>query len=169
MHAEYGFVSTPDGQFCVVTDSMTHKILASGWTENVSELVGLIHRDLRPLSMREADVSLSIQNVISAYYDGRFTGIVTVPLLYKATDFRMSVWSALRRIPSGSPVSYATLARMSGHEGAVRAAASACANNPVALFVPCHRVIRSDGSYGGFRYGLAVKSSLLTREVAHNK
>ncbi len=76
-----------------------------------------------------------------------------------------SGWMALRRIVPGEPLTYAAFARHLGQPAAVRAAASICARNAPALFVPCHRVLRSDGTLGGFAWGLAVKRSLLSREA----
>ncbi|WP_309124389.1 methylated-DNA--[protein]-cysteine S-methyltransferase, partial [Arthrobacter sp.] len=72
----------------------------------------------------------------------------------------------LRTVAPGKPVTYSEYARLSGRPSAIRAAAGACAFNAAALFVPCHRVIRTDGSLGGFRWGVAVKTSLLAREAA---
>ncbi|RJF72991.1 bifunctional DNA-binding transcriptional regulator/O6-methylguanine-DNA methyltransferase Ada [Deinococcus cavernae] len=80
------------------------------------------------------------------------------------TDFQQRVWDALRRIPYGETRSYAELAQMIGEPGAVRAVASACARNPVALVVPCHRIVRTGGALGGYRWGLDMKQRLLDTE-----
>jgi O-6-methylguanine DNA methyltransferase len=69
-------------------------------------------------------------------------------------------------VPAGEPVTYAQYAALTGRATAVRAAAAACARNAAALFVPCHRVVRTDGTLGGFRWGLEVKRRLLDREAA---
>lgn len=74
-------------------------------------------------------------------------------------------WAALRAIEPGHPLSYAEFAAALGQPSAVRAAASVCARNAPALFVPCHRVLRSDGSLGGFAWGVEVKRGLLAREA----
>lgn len=89
-----------------------------------------------------------------------------LPLDLHGTAFQARVWDALRRIPAGQTRSYTEVAAEIGAPTAVRAVASACARNPVALVVPCHRVIRGDGSMGGYRWGLAVKERLLARERA---
>jgi methylated-DNA-[protein]-cysteine S-methyltransferase len=81
-----------------------------------------------------------------------------------AEPFLPAAWQALRAIPPGEPISYTELAARAGRPAAVRAAAQACARNPCALFVPCHRVVRMDGSLGGFRWGLPVKRWLLRWE-----
>lgn len=89
-----------------------------------------------------------------------------LPLDVRGTAFQARVWSALREIPAGQTRTYSQVAESIGRPTSVRAVARACATNPVALAVPCHRVIRSDGSLAGYRWGLAVKRSLLTAESA---
>jgi AraC family transcriptional regulator, regulatory protein of adaptative response / methylated-DNA-[protein]-cysteine methyltransferase len=91
-------------------------------------------------------------------------GDVAVDLV--GTAFQKKVWDALMRIPAGQTRSYAGLAADLGHPKAARAVASACARNKVAIVVPCHRVIRGDGSLGGYRWGLPLKQQLLERERA---
>lgn len=87
-----------------------------------------------------------------------------LPVDLRGTAFQARVWSALRRIPPGQTRTYADVAAGIGAPGAVRAVAGACAANRVALVVPCHRVVRSGGGLGGFRWGIAVKQSLLDAE-----
>ena len=82
----------------------------------------------------------------------------------RATVFQRRVWDALRRIPRGETRTYAEVAAMLGEPKAVRAVATACASNPVALAVPCHRVVRTDGGLGGYRWGIERKARLLERE-----
>jgi AraC family transcriptional regulator, regulatory protein of adaptative response / methylated-DNA-[protein]-cysteine methyltransferase len=87
-----------------------------------------------------------------------------LPLDLIGTLFQQRVWRALREIPRGSTCSYAELARRIGAPGAARAVGAACASNPVAVAVPCHRVVRDDGELGGYRWGLQRKRALLARE-----
>ena len=89
-----------------------------------------------------------------------------LPLDVQATAFQRRVWEALRAIPYGSTRSYSEIARSLGHPQAARAVARACATNPVSLVVPCHRVVRTDGGLGGYRWGLERKRALLTQEKA---
>jgi AraC family transcriptional regulator of adaptative response/methylated-DNA-[protein]-cysteine methyltransferase len=89
-----------------------------------------------------------------------------LPLDVRATAFQARVWSELRRIPPGETRSYGEIARRIGAPGSARAVARACASNPAALVVPCHRVVRADGRLGGYRWGLGRKRSLLAREAA---
>lgn len=87
------------------------------------------------------------------------------PFDLRATAFQWRVWQALTRIPAGETRSYSAVAQAIGSPRAVRAVARACASNRLAIVVPCHRVIREDGSPGGYRWGLARKRLLLARET----
>ena len=87
-----------------------------------------------------------------------------LPLDIRGTAFQVRVWEALRGIPPGSTASYAEIARRIGASGAARAVAAACAANPLAVAIPCHRVVRTDGSLSGYRWGVERKAALLERE-----
>jgi AraC family transcriptional regulator, regulatory protein of adaptative response / methylated-DNA-[protein]-cysteine methyltransferase len=87
-----------------------------------------------------------------------------LPLDVQATAFQRRVWRELQAIPYGSTRTYGDIANAIGNPNAVRAVSRACATNPVALVVPCHRVIRSNGSLAGYRWGLARKERLLEQE-----
>ena len=86
------------------------------------------------------------------------------PLDVRATDFQRRVWDELRRIPRGETRTYSQLAASLGQPTAARAVARACATNPTAVLVPCHRVVGSDGKLRGFRWGLATKQHLIDAE-----
>jgi len=88
----------------------------------------------------------------------------TVALDLSGTPFQKSVWTALRRIPSGSTRSYGDVARAIGKPKATRAVAQACGANPIPVLIPCHRVIAKDGSIGGYTGGLHIKRALLGAE-----
>jgi AraC family transcriptional regulator of adaptative response/methylated-DNA-[protein]-cysteine methyltransferase len=90
-----------------------------------------------------------------------------LPLDVQGTPFQERVWQALRDIPPGTTCSYAEVATRIGAPSAVRAVGTACGANPVALAIPCHRVVRQDGALGGYRWGLARKAQLLQAEQAH--
>ena len=92
-------------------------------------------------------------------------GDLDVPLDIHGTAFQRRVWQALRKIPAGRTQSYADVARRIGSPAAVRAVAGACAANPIALAIPCHRVVRSDGAPSGYRWGVQRKQALLAREA----
>jgi AraC family transcriptional regulator, regulatory protein of adaptative response / methylated-DNA-[protein]-cysteine methyltransferase len=91
----------------------------------------------------------------------------SLPLDVRGTAFQERVWQALQAIPAGETRSYAQVAHALGAPRAVRAVASACAANPLAVAVPCHRVVRSDGALSGYRWGVERKRALLAREGAH--
>ena len=117
----------------------------------------------------EADIrpeSAGLQKIVHAFRDhlaGRNTRL-DLPFDVQATAFQQRVWRELRAIPYGETRSYTDIARAMGRPRAVRAVAHACASNRVALLVPCHRVVRQDGSLGGYRWGLQRKRRLLDRE-----
>jgi AraC family transcriptional regulator, regulatory protein of adaptative response / methylated-DNA-[protein]-cysteine methyltransferase len=89
---------------------------------------------------------------------------ISVPIDARGTPFQQRVWDALRAIPPGKTASYADVARAIGAPTATRAVAGACAANPVAIAIPCHRVLRSDGALSGYRGGVERKRALLARE-----
>ena len=87
-----------------------------------------------------------------------------IPLDARGTAFQWRVWNALQQIPRGTTLSYSDVSKKIGQPSAVRAVARACATNPVALVIPCHRVVREDGGLGGYRWGVERKEELLKRE-----
>lgn len=89
-----------------------------------------------------------------------------LPLDIRGTAFQQRVWQALRKIPAGKTMSYADIARKLGAPQSVRAVAGACAANAIAVAIPCHRVVRSDGSLSGYRWGVERKQALLEKEAA---
>lgn len=91
---------------------------------------------------------------------------IELPLDIRATAFQLRVWRALKQIPYGETRSYSEVAESIGAPRAARAVARACATNPVALAIPCHRVVRNDGSLGGYGFGVERKKALLEREGA---
>jgi AraC family transcriptional regulator of adaptative response/methylated-DNA-[protein]-cysteine methyltransferase len=88
-----------------------------------------------------------------------------LPLDIRGTAFQQQVWQALRAIPAGRTASYAEVAAMIGRPTATRAVAQACAANALAVAIPCHRVVRTDGEISGYRWGVARKRELLDREA----
>lgn len=105
---------------------------------------------------------------LQEYFQGREFDL-HLPVDVQATAFQWRVWQALRKIPYGKTRSYSEIARAIGQPKAVRAVANACARNPVGLVIPCHRVIREDGSLGGYGGGIERKRALLSHEGALEK
>ena len=89
-----------------------------------------------------------------------------LPLDLRGTAFQQRVWQVLRELPLGTTASYADVAARIGAPKAVRAVAQACGANPLAVAIPCHRVVRTDGALSGYRWGVARKQALLAREAA---
>jgi AraC family transcriptional regulator of adaptative response/methylated-DNA-[protein]-cysteine methyltransferase len=115
------------------------------------------------LSRAAAGLRLWLDTLL-AYLDGQQARL-DLPLDVRATAFQRRVWEALTAIPYGSTRSYGDLAAAIGQPTAARAVARACATNPAALVIPCHRVIRENGDLGGYRWGLARKRALLAQEA----
>jgi methylated-DNA-[protein]-cysteine S-methyltransferase len=114
---------------------------------------------------RESDAHLAEARAqLSAYFDGDLQQF-SLPLAPEGTAFQQTVWSALRRIPYGSTTTYGALAASLGVRGAARAVGAANRLNPLAIVVPCHRVIGSDGRLTGYAGGLERKSFLLAHEA----
>lgn len=111
-----------------------------------------------------SDLPGCVAHAVARYGRGDVAALADVSVSQPGGVFHQAVWAALRDVPPGSPLSYAGLAALVGRSAAVRATATACARNHIALFVPCHRVIRSDGSLGGYAYGADIKQALLDHE-----
>lgn len=94
---------------------------------------------------------------------------LALPLDPGGTAFQRQVWAALRDIPPGATATYTQVAAAIGRPGSVRAVAGACGANPLAVAIPCHRVLRSDGGLSGYRWGVARKAELLRRERAGSR
>ena len=151
-------IPTPAGPFTVVADD--DAVRAAGWTTDVAALARL-GKVAAPTPVRDLG---TITKAVRAYLDGDLTAIDDVPVSQAGGEFHTAAWRVLREVKPGAPVTYTEFARLAGRPPAVRAAAAACARNAVALFVPCHRVLRADGTLGGFRWGLDVKRWLLSHE-----
>ena len=158
----YSTLDTAAGPFTAVVDD-DGAVLASGWTIDVDTLLPLIHPTLRTTTQYGADLG-AVSTAITRYHEGDLDAVDGVPVRQRSGPFLEQAWEVLRTVPAGAPVSYTEYAAKAGRPAAVRAAASACARNAAALFVPCHRVLRNDGSLGGFRWGLPVKRWLLDHE-----
>lgn len=159
----YATQTTPIGPFTTIADH-AGTVLASGWTADLEELRVLIHPTMRPATVAERRDLGELTRIVAAYHDGDLAAIDSVAVQQHSGEFLTHAWKVLRTVPPGEPVTYTEFAELSGRPAATRAAASACARNAAALFVPCHRVIRIGGALGGFRWGLPAKRWLLDHE-----
>lgn len=156
-------LDTADGPFTILADER-QRVLVSGWTDDVEAILGRLPARSRPDAVRETETEAA--EAVRAYYAGDVAAVDAVAVAQTGTALQLAGWAALRGITPGEPLTYTSFAARLGNPRAVRAAASICARNAPALFVPCHRVLRTDGSLGGFAWGLPVKESLLARERA---
>lgn len=167
--ARHATVDTPPGPFTVIVetdDEGRDIVLASGWTADIADLLPVVHTSLRPAG--SANVGrLPVLDTVEAFFAGEVAGIGEVVVRQRSGPFLQEAWEILRTVPAGRPDTYAAFAARCGRPAAVRAAANACARNAAALFVPCHRVLGSDGGLGGFRWGTPVKRWLLDHEAEH--
>jgi AraC family transcriptional regulator of adaptative response/methylated-DNA-[protein]-cysteine methyltransferase len=113
--------------------------------------------------VRSDKLLLQYVAAVRDHLDGRILDL-DMPLDVKATAFQRKVWEQLRRIPYGESITYSELAARVGSPRSVRAVARGCATNPVAVVVPCHRVVRKGGELGGYRWGVGRKRQLLSKE-----
>jgi methylated-DNA-[protein]-cysteine S-methyltransferase len=168
MSARTATIATPPGPFTVIVEDVDGQdvVLASGWTADLADLLPVVHRSLRPATVDEVP-DLPVLKTVEAFFAGDVAAIDDVAVRQRSGPFLQEAWEVLRTVPAGQPDTYAAFAVRCGRPAAVRAAANACARNATALFVPCHRVLGSDGGLGGFRWGTDVKRWLLDHEAAH--
>jgi methylated-DNA-[protein]-cysteine S-methyltransferase len=159
----YSTLDTPAGPFTYVV-SPAGAVRASGFTTDVPLLLELVHPALRE-EVRSAPDAGGVGVAIRSYLDGDLTAIDDVVVEQRTGGpFLAHAWQVMRDIKPGEPVTYTGFAGLAGRPAAVRAAATACARNAAALFVPCHRVLGTDGTLRGYRWGLDVKTWLLRHE-----
>jgi methylated-DNA-[protein]-cysteine S-methyltransferase len=127
-----------------------------------------MHRLLRThygeFTLEDGAAPVALARALDAYFEGRIEALAGVPTATGGTPFQCAVWNALRRIPAGTTLSYGQLAASLGCPGASRAVGAANGANPIAIVVPCHRVIGADGKLTGFGGGLPRKRWLLDHE-----
>ena len=159
MNIKMWSMNTPVGPWTVIADDGV--VVGSGFESPQETAARLPPGSPSPQSV--ADLG-GISKAVLSYLAGQVDALDTVEVRQPGGPFRQEVWRVMRDIPAGETWSYSELAVKAGHPNAIRAAASACATNVVAPFVPCHRVVRSDGSLGGYYFGIPVKSWLLAHE-----
>jgi methylated-DNA-[protein]-cysteine S-methyltransferase len=160
-------VDTPTGPMLIVTDD-AHRLRALDWEDHEPRLQRLLRRHYGANAIRLHAVSRpsAAQRALLAYFDGDWDAISDLPTATNGTDFQRMVWNALRRIPVGQTISYGTLAVRIGQPTAARAVGLANGANPIAIVVPCHRVIGANAALTGYGGGLERKRWLLAHESA---
>jgi AraC family transcriptional regulator, regulatory protein of adaptative response / methylated-DNA-[protein]-cysteine methyltransferase len=164
MDIGYTVVDSPLGRLLVAATQRGVCFVSLG--DDDAKLQMALAHDYPAASLHRDDAGLGVWvEVILAYLRGQQPNI-NLPLDVQATAFQWRVWEALRAIPAGATRSYGDIARSLNNPKAARAVGHACATNPVALVIPCHRAVRENGSLGGYRWGMDIKEALLTQEKA---
>lgn len=162
MHIGYTIVKSPLGHILIA--ATTRGIFAVRFGDSESTLQADLVREYPGAELERDEEGLRPwATLLQDYLQGQPIP-PTVPLDVHASTFQWKVWEALRAIPPGSTRSYREIAQAIGQPTAARAVARACATNPVAIFIPCHRVVRGDGQLGGYYWGVERKQQLLDLE-----
>jgi methylated-DNA-[protein]-cysteine S-methyltransferase len=155
-------LDTPAGPLSLLAHG--EALAGAGFTGDPGELHARLHRSLRSLPLTAAELPWLVKP-LRDYFDGDLAALDALPVYQPATGSRERLWAQMRAVRPGTTISYTDLATRVGlPRTAARAAGAACAANLIAPVVPCHRVLRSDGSLGGYYYGLARKRWLLRHE-----
>ncbi|MEM7340879.1 MAG: methylated-DNA--[protein]-cysteine S-methyltransferase [Actinomycetota bacterium] len=154
---------TPAGPLSVLVDPADGHVVAAGFASATAiwERLPAGSPDLRS----DADLG-PVAELIEAYLGGDLAALDRIPVRQPGTALQQEVWDGLRAIPAGETRTYTQLAATTTKPKAVRAAGTACGRNLIAPMVPCHRALRTDGTLGGYYYGLEVKQWLLAHEGA---
>lgn len=162
MSIHYTIVPCPLGYLLVAATSKGICAVSLGASEDT--LAATLNSEYPAATIERDDTQLQREvNAILAHLDGQQPDL-TLPLDIQATAFQRLVWQELQNIPYGSTRSYSAVARAIGNPRATRAVAHACATNPTALVIPCHRVVHENGDIGGYRWGSERKQRLLAQE-----
>lgn len=159
---EHGWIDTPLGAlyFQTADGALCEAGFVELWRrETLEGSAG----DTPALSRAASDIA----DALRRYFDGDIDAIDAIDLDLEGTPFQRAVWQAIREIPAGRTASYRDIARAVGRPAAVRAVGTATGRNPAGIAVPCHRVVRSDGSLGGYGGGLDRKQWFLDHEQRH--
>jgi methylated-DNA-[protein]-cysteine S-methyltransferase len=156
---------TPTGPMLIVTDDQ-QRLRAVDWEDHEERMRALFRRRYGrdAVALKEAGSASPAKRALRAYFDGDLDALADIPVAANGTDFQSEVWAALRLIPAGTTLSYGALAARIGRPKAMRAVGLANGSNPIAIFVPCHRVIGADASLTGFGGGIERKRWLLAHE-----
>jgi len=151
-------ITTPWSPLTVIVDS--DDVVVASWFGR-KRGTDASHLDLEGIrDVRTHPVAQSV----AAWVHGDVDAILAVNVRQPGGEFQQAAWNAMRDVPGGTVVSYAELAHMAGRPRAIRAAGTACARNNVAPFVPCHRIVRTDGTMGAYGFGVRLKEQLLEHE-----
>ena len=155
-------IGSPIGTILLVTDG--EKLCALDYTDCESRMLKLLQARYGPVRLQEVPDAGGFSSALRAYLAGDLTAIACIPVHTGGSSFQQQVWSALRRIPPGSVLTYGKMAGQLGRSTAYRAVGMANGLNPVAIVIPCHRLVGARGALTGYAGGLARKRWLLEHE-----
>lgn len=156
-------MKTPVGRLWLISDASTLVAAAFG---DLAPLQAKLSPALIERGFQKVKSITGVTDEVHRYFEGDLQSLDKIKVNQPGGTFSQNTWRAMRKIKPGKTISYADLAANSGSPAAVRAAGSACARNLIAPIVPCHRIVRSDGSLGGYGFGLPTKIWLLKHEGA---
>ena len=156
---------TPDGDFSIVIDK-NEVAIVSGFG-NTEKLFRKLPKDLQSTNIKIVDKH-PYKKLVEEYYCGDKSALSKMPKQQTGSNFQKKVWDGIINISYGKTLSYGQLAKKIGYPKAARAVGTACGLNRLALIIPCHRVIKSDGTIGGYAHKIDIKQSLLERESRIN-
>jgi methylated-DNA-[protein]-cysteine S-methyltransferase len=162
MILDSGTILTPLGPLTLVVDDGT--VRAASFTDRPEQLRPMLGQGHRRAELRQVGDLGQVTRAVRSYFDGDPRALDDLAVEQPGNQYFQAAWKAMRDIPAGTTVSYRELAGHVGDPATARAAGFACASNHVVLIVPCHRVIRTDGTLGDYYYGLGVKRWLLRHE-----
>jgi len=162
-------LDTPTGRMLLVTDE-AQSLRALDWEDHEERMRGLLtrHYGAESVRFRDAPRPSAIRHALEAYFAGDLKAIDGLPTETNGTAFQRKVWATLRAIPAGQTLSYGQLAERIGQPKAMRAVGLANGANPIAIVVPCHRVIGANATLTGYGGGLPRKRWLLAHEAAQD-
>ena len=167
MRVHFDTSATPIGRVrFAVREDHGPSLCLFGFSDGWEELVRYLRTRFEDPDLVRGGAPREFHRAIEAYFEGECRALESLPVDPGGTPFQAKVWAALRKIPVGKTISYGELARRIGRPGASRAVGAANGANPIALVIPCHRVIASDGTLGGYGGGLPRKEWLLVHEGA---
>jgi methylated-DNA-[protein]-cysteine S-methyltransferase len=155
-------IATPIGPLTIVVGDGA--VRAASFTDGPEQLRSRLDAASRRAELRPVHDLGQVTKAVHTYFDGDLTALDDLTVEQAGNPYFQAAWKAMRNVPAGATVSYRELAARAGDPGTARAAGFACARNQVVLIVPCHRVIRTDGTLGDYYYGLDVKRWLLRHE-----
>jgi len=156
-------VATPAGEVLLVTDA-EGAVRALDFADYEERMLRLLRRHWGPIMLARGDAPPMVRDAVRGYFAGDVTALDGLTVRTNGTAFQRAVWAGLRTIPAGQTRTYGQLAAAIGSPRAVRAAGLANGQNPVAVIVPCHRVIGANGALTGYAGGIERKRWLLTHE-----